>query len=49
MKLFVYGTLLSGEPLHSRLSGCKLISAFEVPGRLYDTGAGYPAAKFADS
>lgn len=45
-KLFVYGTLLAGEPRHAYLAGCHLIDAFEVPGKLYDTTLGYPAAVF---
>lgn len=45
-KLFVYGTLLKGEEISGYLRDCKLILAPEVPGRLYDTGRGYPAAMF---
>jgi gamma-glutamylcyclotransferase (GGCT)/AIG2-like uncharacterized protein YtfP len=45
-KLFVYGTLLSGEPGSACLAGCHLIDTFEVPGQLYDTKQGYPAAVF---
>ena len=45
-KLFVYGTLLQGESRNYHLDGCKLIQSIEVPGELYDTGRGYPAALF---
>lgn len=31
------------------MSDCMLLSTFEVPGILYDTGRGYPAAVFNDS
>jgi gamma-glutamylcyclotransferase (GGCT)/AIG2-like uncharacterized protein YtfP len=48
-KLFVYGTLLQGEPRNYHLDGCKLIQSIEVPGELYDTGRGYPAALFDGS
>jgi len=45
-KVFVYGTLLQGE-IRSRLqSDCKLLRALAVPGTLYDTKRGYPAAVF---
>ncbi|MEE9252223.1 MAG: gamma-glutamylcyclotransferase [Thermodesulfobacteriota bacterium] len=46
MKLFVYGTLQEGEPLNTYLRGSKLLTTLEVPGALYDTGMGYPAATF---
>jgi gamma-glutamylcyclotransferase (GGCT)/AIG2-like uncharacterized protein YtfP len=45
-KLFVYGTLLQGEPRNRYLEGCKLIETMDVPGKLYDTQRGYPAALF---
>ncbi len=45
-KLFVYGTLLQGEPRNRYLEDCKLIRTLEVPGKLYDTLRGYPAAAF---
>lgn len=45
-KLFVYGTLLQGEVRNHHLDGCNLIGSAEVPGKLYDTGKGYPAALF---
>ena len=44
--LFVYGTLLKGEERSRYLSDCRLLSALDVPGGLYDTGMGYPAAVF---
>jgi gamma-glutamylcyclotransferase (GGCT)/AIG2-like uncharacterized protein YtfP len=47
VQLFVYGTLVPGEP------GWHLLAPYvaeryetTVPGRLYDTGRGYPAAVF---
>ena len=43
-RLFVYGTFLQGEPGNHYLDDCELIQAFEVPGELYDTQRGYPAA-----
>lgn len=45
-KLFVYGTLLQGEPRSRYLEDCKLIQSMEIPGELYDTGRGYPAGLF---
>ncbi len=45
-KLFVYGTLLQGEPRSQLLEDCKLITTIDVPGKLYDTGRDYPAALF---
>lgn len=45
-KLFVYGTFLQGEIRNHHLDGCHLIQSVEIPGRLYDTGRGYPAALF---
>ena len=42
--LFVYGTLMSGFPLHKLLQGrAEHVGAGEVSGRLLDLGA-YPAA-----
>ena len=46
--LFVYGTLLKGEERSFYLSDCRLLRAIEVPGGLYDTGNGYPAALFGE-
>jgi gamma-glutamylcyclotransferase (GGCT)/AIG2-like uncharacterized protein YtfP len=46
--LFVYGTLAPGEPAWSQIA--PYVSEHReaaVPGRLYDTGRGYPAAVFA--
>lgn len=45
-KIFVYGTLLRGEPGSRFMHDCELSGEFEVPGRLFDTGKGYPAALF---
>jgi len=45
-KVFVYGTLLQGESRCSFLSDCKLLKTLEIPGTLYDTKSGYPAAVF---
>lgn len=42
--LFVYGTLLKGEERSPYLKDCRLMSVIDVPGSLYDTGMGYPAA-----
>lgn len=45
--LFVYGTLMSaiGHPAHRMLwNGAALVGTATIPGRLYDSGAGYPAA-----
>ncbi len=47
-KIFVYGTLQRGEERSCYMRGCRLSEIFEVPGRLYDTGRGYPAALFDD-
>ncbi len=45
--LFVYGTLGPGEPAWPLLEPhARAVRAAAVPGRLYDTGAGYPAAVF---
>ncbi|MDA2919792.1 gamma-glutamylcyclotransferase [Desulfobacterota bacterium AH_259_B03_O07] len=45
-KLFVYGTLLQGEPRGKFINDCNLLSALEVPGDLYSTEMGYPVALF---
>jgi gamma-glutamylcyclotransferase (GGCT)/AIG2-like uncharacterized protein YtfP len=45
-KVFVYGTLLQGELRSRFLSDCKLLKILEIPGTLYDTKRGYPAALF---
>lgn len=44
--LFVYGTLLQGEPRNRYLKDCKLCSVAQIPGRLFDTKKGYPTAVF---
>ena len=43
MKLFVYGTLLSGEKNHHVLNGATLLVNGTLKARMYDTGQGYPA------
>lgn len=45
-KIFVYGTLQRGEEMSRHMLGCRLTDILEVPGMLYDTGRGYPAALF---
>ncbi|MFI5323830.1 MAG: gamma-glutamylcyclotransferase [Thermodesulfobacteriota bacterium] len=45
-KIFVYGTLLRGEERSCYMRGCRLVSVLELPGKLYDTKRGYPAALF---
>ena len=45
-KIFVYGTLQRGEERSCYMRDCRLSGILEVPGRLYDTGRGYPAAVF---
>jgi gamma-glutamylcyclotransferase (GGCT)/AIG2-like uncharacterized protein YtfP len=45
-RVFVYGTLQRGEERSGFMEGCGLTTTFAVPGRLYDTGRGYPAAVF---
>lgn len=45
-KIFVYGTLLRGEERSCYMQGCSLSRILDVPGSLYDTGRGYPAALF---
>ena len=47
-KIFVYGTLQRGEVRSGFMRGCRLSDIIEVPGSLYDTGRGYPAALFDD-
>jgi len=47
-KIFVYGTLQRGEVKSGFMRGCRLSDIIEVPGSLYDTGRGYPAALFDD-
>jgi gamma-glutamylcyclotransferase (GGCT)/AIG2-like uncharacterized protein YtfP len=42
--LFIYGTLLKGEPNNSLLKDCILEEYLSIPGSLYNTGEGYPAA-----
>lgn len=46
LKLFVYGTLLKGERNSHHLLDCELVRATSVPGRLYKTAFGFPAAVF---
>lgn len=43
-RIFIYGTLLRGEERSCYMEGCSLSKTLEVPGVLYDTGRGYPAA-----
>lgn len=45
-RVFVYGTLMRGECRHHVVQGCKFLGEHEVPGLLFDTGYGYPAALF---
>ena len=45
-KVFVYGTLLQGEFRSSLMNDCKMLKTLEIPGTLYDTKRGYPAALF---
>ncbi len=45
-KVFVYGTLIQGETLCYHMSDCNLLQTLEIPGSLYDTNMGYPAAMF---
>jgi len=42
--LFVYGTLLKGEYGNSLLKNCILTEYISIPGTLFDTGFGFPAA-----
>jgi gamma-glutamylcyclotransferase (GGCT)/AIG2-like uncharacterized protein YtfP len=45
-RLFVYGTLLRGEERSCYMRGCRLVSVLEIPGRMFDTKRGFPAALF---
>ena len=45
-KLFVYGTLRKGGMRSGHLEQCRLLGAIKVPGTLYRTPFGYPAAVF---
>jgi len=45
-KVFVYGTLLQGELRSHFLNDCRLLKTLDIPGALYDTKRGYPAAVF---
>lgn len=45
-KLFVYGTLLKGERNSRFLLKCDLLKTFSIPGKLYRTKYGYPAAVY---
>lgn len=40
--LFVYGTLMKGEPNHHLISDCTLLNYIFINGVLFDTGRGYP-------
>ncbi len=42
--LFVYGTLLKGGPANYLLKDCILTGYTSIPGTLFDTGNGFPAA-----
>jgi gamma-glutamylcyclotransferase (GGCT)/AIG2-like uncharacterized protein YtfP len=48
-KLFVYGTLLKGEPRNSFLRDSDLLGSLDIPGELYVTDTGYPAASFNEN
>ncbi len=48
-KLFVYGTLRKGGTRSRHLEGCKLLRMMKVPGTLYRTPFGYPAAVFDET
>jgi gamma-glutamylcyclotransferase (GGCT)/AIG2-like uncharacterized protein YtfP len=48
-KLFVYGTLLRGEPRNSFLLDSDLLGSLDIPGQLYITDLGYPAASFNEN
>lgn len=44
-RVFVYGSLMAGQPHHALLSGARRLGACRLPlGRLYDLGA-YPALR----
>jgi gamma-glutamylcyclotransferase (GGCT)/AIG2-like uncharacterized protein YtfP len=48
VRLFVYGTLMPGEPLWPALSPyARRWTEATAPGRLWDTGHGYPGVRFA--
>lgn len=46
--LFVYGTLLKGEPPNTLIKNCILEEYLAIPGTLYDTGLGFPAADLSN-
>ena len=48
-KLFVYGTLRKGGTRSGHLEGCRLLRMMKVPGILYRTPFGYPAAVFDET
>ncbi len=48
-KLFVYGTLLKGEPRNAFLWDSDLLGSLDIPGELYITDMGYPAASFNEN
>ena len=46
-RLFVYGTLMPGEPLWPALAPFAVAwEEVTAPGRIWDTGQGYPAVRF---
>ncbi len=50
LRVFVYGTLMPGQPRWRYLSPYAISwQPATTPGRLWDTGRGYPAARFEDS
>ena len=48
-KLFVYGTLRKGGARSAHLERCRLLRMMKVPGALYSTPFGYPAAVFDEA
>ena len=48
-KLFVYGTLRKGGMRSGHLEGCRLLRMMKIPGTLYRTPFGYPAAVFDET
>ena len=48
-KLFVYGTLRKGGTRSGHLERCRLLGMMKVPGALYRTPLGYPAAVFDET
>ncbi|MGB7293118.1 MAG: gamma-glutamylcyclotransferase family protein [Thermodesulfobacteriota bacterium] len=48
-KLFVYGTLLRGESRNAFLQDGDLLGSLDIPGELYITDMGYPAASFNEN